>query len=315
MFKRCISALLTANVFQNGLSRHEESWRLYTHLLQQLSSESINAWVQWYISQLDYDLAFSLWDLYPLGGTSDCREACQTMQNLVQICAIDERIVEDSGCYRLNFYDSIRLACAMDHNLDAIVTWEPRQFILHDQELDELQENGYFDLCLESCLAEDEAIAHHSIRIFSVSAFFLHLQHLRQEPFWEDKHLGRFSLEKLKIDTNDEGNEARATVAVRNPKNEILHVTAQCSTPCGALYRAIDTCVDQFVVLPRRRLIRMTIPETLIEGIDAPIEVRISVECDHHIFRASASNPNLLWALGNAYMDALNEICSSLKQV
>jgi hypothetical protein len=314
MSHRRITALLTANVFQNGLSRHEESWRLYTNLLQRLSSESVSGWVQWSMSQLDYDLAFGLWDLYQLGGTSACREACRQIQSLVQVCAIDPQILEESGCYRLNFYDAIRLACALDHNLDAIVTWEPRQFILRDQELDEFQQNGYFNIHLETELAEAGTFAVHTIRVFSVSAFFIHLKHL-QPQFAEEGNLGAFCLEKFKIDTDEEGNEIQATVAVRSPTNELIQGTARSSTPCGAIYGAIDQCVDQCVAIPQRQLIRITIPDTLIEGVSAAVEVRISIECDRRIFRSNASNTNLFRALGQSYLNVINEICGSLKQV
>ncbi|HEY9642303.1 MAG TPA: alpha-isopropylmalate synthase regulatory domain-containing protein [Coleofasciculaceae cyanobacterium] len=314
MSPRRITALLTANVFQNGLSRHEESWRLYTNLLQRLSSESVSGGVQWSMSQLDYDLAFGLWDLYQLGGTIACQSACHQLQTLVHVCAIDAQILENSGCYRLNFYDAIRLACALDHNLDAIVTWEPRQFVLRDQELDELQQNGYFDIHLDTELAEDKTVAIQSVRVFSVPAFFIHLEHL-QPQHAEEHQLGTFCLEKLKIDTDEEGNDIQATVTVRNPKNEVIQRVACSSTPCGAIYGAIDQCVDQDIFIPQRQLIRITIPDTLIEGVGAAVEVRISVECDRHIFRASAHSTNMFWALGKAYIDVINEICGSLKQV
>jgi len=62
--RNIIVALLTANVFQNGLSRHEESQRYYTDLLRRLPTQSVN----WYMSELDYHLAFTLLDLYNLGG-------------------------------------------------------------------------------------------------------------------------------------------------------------------------------------------------------------------------------------------------------
>ncbi|MBD3881858.1 hypothetical protein IFO70_08840 [Phormidium tenue FACHB-886] len=311
---RHISALFTPNIFQNGLSRHEESWRIYTELLQWLASEKVSALVNWYITELDYDLAFSFWEIYQLGGDRPYRDACQAMQRLVKVCRLTPDILQDSGCYRLNFYDAVRLSCAVDRNVDAIITWEPDLFAAKEQEHDDLARNGYFDISLRTEMADDQTPTTHRIRVFSLASFFLYLQEPRQPQFWEERLLRQFRLEELKICTVEDGSEIQAIVTLRNPNELLVCATATSPTPCGAICEAIDHCIEQSIPLPPRRLIGLAIPNVRIEGARAAVEVQISVECERRILRASANHINMLQAFGYAYVDAINEIYQALKR-
>jgi LeuA allosteric (dimerisation) domain len=301
--KKLSTALLTANVFQNGLLRREESWRYYTDMLRRLPSQPVD----WYISALDFDLAFTIWDIYKLGGEITCQETYEKMWNLTKICPVNDWILEHSGYRQLNFYDAIRLSCAMSSCVDAIVTWEPRMFAVTNKERTSLEQNGYFYINLKSRMADDDAIVQHSIGVFSVSAFLLHLDELEGNHQGEEKTTVSFQLEKLKVDVD---NQAQATVTIRNSAGEHVEKTATGSTPCDALYRAIDRCIEQCILIPQRRLIHFAVPDTF-GGTDTPALVNITVECDSRIFDASASSVNMYRAFGEAYVEAINSICNS----
>jgi len=271
------------------------------------------------MSELDWHLAFDMWQIYNLGlgGDRVWREAFTAMMQVVRLCHIDESILEGSDFPGLNFYDAIRLACALDANVDAIVTWEPNQFIANARDQNSIWQHGYFDRTFESILADDGSPCIHSIRVFSVSAFLLEISETRElsnasnfsETVEESLAPCTFELEHLILQSAD---HHQATVVVCSPQGRKIQETATGSTPCDALYRAIDRCVDQCVLLPSRHLVHYTVPGT-IGGADSPIEVKINIECDRRMFEASASHSNVIRAFGGAYINAINDICNCLR--
>jgi predicted nucleic acid-binding protein len=299
------AALITANVLQNGLSRNEDSSRYYTDLLLRLSSQP----VRWYISELDWHLAFTMWRIYNLGGDRAWQEAFNAMAQIITRCPVNESILENSGFPGINFYDAIRLACAIDASVDAIVTWEPNQFTANARDRNNVWQHGYFDRTFEARLADDDSPYVHNIRVFSASAFLLELFDAGNfsETVEESRTSCTFQLEHLTLQIAD---EHHATVVVCSSQGAIQEM-ATGLTPCDALYKAIDRCVDQCTLLPSRHLVHYTVPGT-IGGADSPIEVRINVECDRRLFEASASHPNVIRAFGDAYINAINDICNRL---
>lgn len=299
------SALITANVLQNGLSRNEDSSRYYTELLLTLSRQP----VKWYISDLDWHLAFEMAQLYNLGGDRAWREAFDAMRQVLTRSHLSESILENSGFSGLNFFDAIRLAHAIEEWVDAIVTWEPNQFTANARDRDNIWQNGYFDRSFESGLADDDSPYTHAIRVFTPSAFLLELVRTdnSSEPVEESRTPYTFQLEHLTLHVSD---DHQATVVVCGPQGAVQE-TAVGTTPGDALYKAIDRCVDQCILLPRRHLVHCTVPGT-IGGTDSPIEVRIAIECDRRLFETSASHPNVIRAFGDAYINAINDICNQL---
>jgi predicted nucleic acid-binding protein len=299
------AALITANVLQNGLSRNEDSSRYYTDLLLRLSRQHI----KWYISELDWHLAFDMAQLYNLGGDRAWQEAFNAMAQVVTLSPLSESVLEDSGFPGLNFYDAIRLAHAIDECVDAIVTWEPNLFTANARDRNTIWQDGYFDLTFESRLADDNSPHTHTIRVFSPSAFLLELVRTdnSSEPIEESPTPCTFQLEHLTLHVSD---DHHATVVVCGPQGAVQEM-ATGLTPCDALYKAIDRCVDQCILLPSRRLVHYTVPGT-IGGANSPIEVKINIECDRRLFEASATHPNVIRAFGDAYINAINDICDRL---
>ncbi|NJO48703.1 MAG: hypothetical protein HC840_03575 [Leptolyngbyaceae cyanobacterium RM2_2_4] len=302
-----ITALITANVFQNGLSRCEESWRYYTVLLRRLAAKPVD----WYISDLDFDLAFVLWHLYQFGGDQACRAAYEEMMQILRICKINESILENSKFYRLNFYDSLRLACSVDCCVDAIVTWEPNQFATSDRERSSIREKGYFYRNFNAEMADDQTRTTHSIGVFSVDAFLLHLHELETTTSSIRKAPSVLQIESLEVQIT---RSIKATVTLQTFEGRQFRETTHGRTPCDALYKAIDRCVDRHIQLPERNLVYFSMPDT-IGGADAVVEVCIRVECGDAQFEASATNDNVLWAFGDAYVAAINSIYAGLSSV
>jgi hypothetical protein len=303
-----ITALITANVFQNGLSRCEESWRYYTVLLKKLAAKPVD----WYISDLDFDLAFTLWHLYQFGGDEACRVAYEEMMQILRICPINGFTLENSSFYnRLNFYDSLRLACGVDCCVDAIVTWEPNQFATSDRERSSICETGYFYRSFNAEMADDETQTTHGIGIFSVDAFLLHLGELESKTSPEQRTSKGLQIENLKVCIN---RSSKVSVELRTSEGQQLREIVQGRTPCDALYKAIDRCVDRHLNIPERNLIYFSMPDT-IGGADAVVEVSIQVECGGAQFEASATDDNVLRAFGEAYVTAINTIYASLSSI
>jgi hypothetical protein len=298
------TVLVTANVFQNGLSRYDQSSQYYTSLLCRLPTLNVN----WYITELDHILAFTLWDYFQMGGDRACQDAYLQMRRILKICRVDQCILEDSGFANLNFFDAIRLSCGIDLNVDVIVTWEPGHFASTDRDRRSANMNGYFDRTFRSILADDGSLVSHKIRVSNVSAFLLHLNDL-DYSFSYDESLGSFQLKQLDFNSNEEGNTA--TVEVFTPAGERIQGVVNGSSPCEAICAAIDQCIDRCIILPRRSLVHLNVPD-MIGGASSPVDVMISVTCDQRLFQASANHTNVLRAFGNAYINVINQIYSVL---
>ncbi|MBF2084544.1 alpha-isopropylmalate synthase regulatory domain-containing protein [Thermoleptolyngbya sp. C42_A2020_037] len=108
--------------------------------------------------------------------------------------------------------------------------------------------------------------------------------------------------------------ESTVTVTlVRNTEAEVCtsqqRVTS--STPVQTLYQAIDACVEEFVTLPPYSLNYYWVPGKL-GGPDSEVEVVIRVECAGNPYEATASNPSIIRAFGDAYVQAINQILSTV---
>jgi len=264
------------------------------------------------MSALDWDLAVGLPNIYRIRGDRGCQAAYDTIQQVIKICHVDESILEDAKEFRMiNRYDAIRLACASSHNVDAIVTWEPYQFVRTNNEYWSLRKNRYFDVNLHSVLADDGSMTCQSIRVFSVNMFLL-MESSRDESLQllvEPEENAMFCLENLRF-WQDEA--YYATVMIRRYDGHCIQETASGTSPVDAIYRAIDQCIDQcidhrYAQLPTRHLLRFSVPDTY-GGADADTTVDIRVRCGSEVFRAIASDTSLLRAFADAYIMAINEM-------
>ncbi len=300
------TALITANVFQNCLSRSYASKIYHTNILKRLIATS----VRWYISDIDFDLAFTLRELYKLDVNSqESNSVCQSARQNLYNFSIAPSILEESQYYAINFYDALRLACAVEECVDYIVTWEPISFVRTPHERKTLEQRGFFDLTLESEDADTGMRLPKTIGVFPPNRFWSHLQnelHGAQPPPEKTRYL---HFESLSM-TLGGGTESQADVILRDQHGRRIRGEGQGITPCGATLIALDQSIDQCLHLPHRELINFSIPP-IIGGPNALVEVALHVECAGQLFPARARNNSVYHACAEAYISAVNEIAGA----
>lgn len=301
------TALLGANVFQNVfrgvLAKQTPLQEYYVDLIRRLASRP----VEWYMTVYDYNLARSFLELFILRKNDAYQEAYLDLLRLVKICPIDEYILEEAGYHQsLNFCDAFRLACAMDRNLDAIVTWEPEMFVRTFNEHHQFERNGFFKINLPTQTFEPiNRYESRSISVFSVRAFLLNLDsELRSCHSPQPQH---FRLEDMRFFYEREN---QAYVILRGPEGMCLEAVAQGNSPFDAIQKAIDQAVEQCLpAMPPRYISYFFIPLATLSGADSPIEVVLQVECAGQSFQESASHSSVLRAATDAYVRVINRIC------
>lgn len=300
------TALLGANVFQNVfkgvLARKTPLQEYYVDLIRRLAARP----VEWHMTVYDYNLACSFLELFRLKRNDAYKAAYLDLLQLVKVCPIDEYILEETGYHqRLNFCDALRLACAIDRNLDAIVTWEPEMFVRTFNERHQFESNGHFSINLPTQSCE---FAHKyeskNIAIFSVRAFLLNLdRRLRSRCLTQTQ---QFRLEDVWFCC---GSENRACVILCDSIGRRLEAMAHGNSPIDAIQKAVDQVVEQCLpAIPPRHISYFFIPQATLSGADSPIEVVLQVECAGRSFQESSSHSSILRAATDAYIKVINRI-------
>ncbi|MCC0179364.1 hypothetical protein I4641_20595 [Waterburya agarophytonicola K14] len=296
--------LITSNVFHNGLGKHNVPWSYYAEqFLKLIGIEGIN----WYISELDFILAFEIPERLGLLGDKTCQKACLNIREKLKICPVDQEILEEARFYNLNFFDSIRLACAIDRNLDGIVTWEPELFSQNLEDSQQIQKENHGLIKTRAVHDEDNQLTYERIWVFGVSRFLLCLDDFSNGDLLKDKQqLTKFVLEKVEVII---GEKITATIIIRNFEEDSTQETAEGNSPIDALQKAIDRGINKYVLIPERHLSYFHIPATILQGADGIVEVVIRTECGNLSFEKSSENQNIFQAAGDAYIKTINSIC------
>ncbi|WP_206754562.1 alpha-isopropylmalate synthase regulatory domain-containing protein [Leptolyngbya sp. FACHB-36] len=296
------AALITLNVFQNSLAKQDPRWRYYVALLRRLSCQP----VLWYMTAIDYCLAWIFWTVFELEDEL-CQEAYLGMLRQVTPCPIDQHIWDESGYHPINFCDALRLACAIDRNVDAIVTWEPDQFAQTADEHQHVQSHRYFYKPMVAEGLEPDETLMLRLGVFSVAAFLLNFSGTGRRRFLRSRWLQCFRLEALQFGCS--GSEHQASITLCDPTGEYLTVNASGDSPFDAIQQAIDQVVDRYFEIPARQLSRFYVPQTPILGANATVEVVICIECGDQSIQKSASHSNMLRAAAEAYVKVINDLC------
>ncbi|MEX0271670.1 hypothetical protein AB3R30_21340 [Leptolyngbyaceae cyanobacterium UHCC 1019] len=303
------TALLTANVFQNVLARHDPRCEYYTNLLQRLASRP----VQWYITALDWNLAQTSWEVFgrEVGVDETCWDAYWGLFNQVKVAPFGKSIWELSGELQIgNFYDALRLATASDQNVSVIVTQEPQQFARSIVDAYRAQVDGYFYIALPTICPDTGNEIEQYIGVFSVGAFLLNLDNLGNDPLTMQLPRSQiFQLESLQMTVGD---ESEVTILLRGCADQRA-VTVGGTTPFEAIQRAIDQVVDEWYDMPIRQLVRFWSRPSTLTGADSPVEIVVGVECGDLNFESSACSGNFIRAAADAYVKVINLICEHLK--
>ncbi len=310
--------LITANVFHNGLSERADSHEYYTRNLIRLASLP-KEW-QWYVTSIDYDLAFVLPAVHTLLGSQAYYQACDRLRNRLKLpLSIDKSIEQSASSFGFpNYFDALRLACALDGCLDMIVTWEPHHFSRNQGDVFRVRSHGHFDYTIPTQNLEDNSIHDQTIQIFGVES----LLRYAEQPFLKFAQVlpeSQFRLGSLNIQSVSEPEPnflqthfpSTVTAVVHLATDDPVETTAQGKTPVEALYQAIDQCINSFGQIPTRQLIYYWVPGQM-GGAAAAVEVMICIQCGEETYEASASNPSIIRAFGEAYISAINQIWRDL---
>lgn len=310
--------LITANVFHNGLSERADSHEYYTKNLIRLASLP-QEW-QWYVTLIDYDLAFVLPVVHTLLGSQAYYQACDRLRNRLNLpLSIDQSIEQSASSFGFpNYFDALRLACALDSCLDMIVTWEPHHFCRNQGDVFRVRAQGYFDYTIPTQNLEDNSIHDQTIQIFGVESLLRYAEQPthRSEPILVTP---QFRLGSVTIQSVSEPGPNFLQINLPSTVTAVVHVaaddpvetTAQGRTPVEALYQAIDQCVDSLGKIPTRQLIYYWVPGQM-GGAAAAVEVMICIKCGGKTYEASAVNPSIIRSFGDAYISAINQIWHTL---
>jgi hypothetical protein len=262
------------------------------------------------MTKIDHDVALSYFHQFGRDIDETFQEVYLSMLSQVKICAIDEYVLEVANCYSLNFADRIRLACAIDQNLDVIVTYEPQQFICEPEHLYGLQVDGCFPVCLVTECADSSLSDEWKVTVFSVPSFLIYLDAAMEDRLPNSQRFDWFQLHDFKLMSDNDMSEVM--LELKTPEQRIESSSAWGKTPLEAIQTAIDNVVDQCIDMPMRRICRYSIPPVTLASADAPIEVVICIQCGELFFEKSACSSNSVKAAANAYVKVINSICERL---
>lgn len=309
-----INILITANVFHNSLPRLNEGADLFNYYLSRLQHRED---IKWYISSVDYDSIQYFWDNFGDYNQAEYREAYLGMMSILKQCEVTPSICEEA---RLNqFYsvsDSIRLACAIDRNVDAIVTYEPHHFVRDREEEQLAQDNNHFILRISSeqaDLDELEIERFMSIKIFSPRSFLLHFdQDLRGQNQYENSKFFNLFQFRVELDSQSEHDQELNLVNVTlfiPSQNKTLEGSSEGRTPIDALQKAIHYAISDYLQLSNYKMTQFQVYDSpQLNGADGQIEVFVGLDCEQGSFSATARSSNFIRAAGESYINIINQI-------
>lgn len=301
------TALITANVFHNSLSSLNPDAELYLEYLGRLRFQPIT----WYMSLLDYCSIMCFWEMFNSSNDLACQEIYLGMQSILRLCKVDEYIQEEARLHRMySVSEAVRLACAIDRSVDAIVTWEPHHFARSKDDENQVKRDGYFMLKLKSEYAEYPSCKAFEIGVFSVRAFLLQIDQSACVLSGSAKYDG-FYIERVYVNGGDDYEHSESRVIIRHSAGRVLEDVAIGISPIDALQKAIDKCVNRCFHLPARRISRFHVRDAPIYGAGAPVEVVIGVECGENSFEACATRTSVYRAASDAYIKIINSICGN----
>ena len=302
-------ALVALNVVQNCLISHDPCWQYFANLLRSLLARP----VCFYITEYDLKTAqhyfnYVIQSGYPVDEV--CQEVYLGLLDRVKVCPVDRSIWEESAHHRLILADRIRLACALDYNLDAIVTYEPQSFALTPEHLYNFQINGYYAVADKTECGETGDHLLRTVEIFSVTSFLIYLDRVTNNKPLLKQSYESFCIQDFQLCC--ENAVSHATITLMNSIGVVLRASAIRSAPMDAIQTAIDQMVNQCVEMPVRHLIRYAIPLASLCNAESPVNVVICIECNGTYFEHSACSVNSIRAAADAYTKAINEICEYL---
>lgn len=305
--QKIFSALLTPNVFQNCHSALRNDYAEISMLLRQiLASDGIN----FYMTDYDKALVDIFVNHFGLYRNQDIyRFLIDRVKSIKTDC---ESIKDEAKLYcTLNSIDAVRMASAIDRQLDAVITWEPHHFVIGDAAYRKLQERQYFDFELYSPSDQVECEELSVITVYSVRSFWNFINDSGISPGHREIADYLFSVDDISIfcDLDSNGNcQYEATVSLRHSTYGRCESKATSQlNDFDAIRVAVNNIVDMHFDLPERIIIRYISRNTTSRGyIQRVHRVEMTGSCGDLERSFISSEVNLHTAMANCYCQLVN---------
>lgn len=306
-----IHVLLTPNVFQNCNSTLRNDYADTVRFLREIiRCKSIIPYM------ISYDKE-SLKNFNEYFGLYRAVDVYGLLIQKVQQIAIDSCIRDEAKLYgSLSAVDAVRIAAAIDHQLDAVVTWEPHHFMISETHHRQLERNRHFDFTpyvpSNQNLTEDLS----KVTVYSVREFWLSLDHRNSSV--EANHPIQWSpgfyidSAKMSCVSSIDRTSYECTVSIRH-----AHYGHQerCGTGIdiySAIKLAIDGFVDEFYSLPSRDIISYSCEYSTSMGHLQPLnKVTIRGRCGGFEQEFHNSDINLYRAMAKCYCRFIEAVCQA----
>ena len=314
-----LTALITANVFHNSLPSISCGADFPFLCLSQLNSLDN---VKWYVTEVDYTSIWYFWTMFGNDRNNPLRASYLEMISKLNICHISNFIEQElkSPFYQYqSVADAIRLACAINQHVDAIVTWEANHFARSKEEKENARDGNrnYLNFQYICEYAEDQSFITQYLDIYSPRLFWL----FAREP---SSGLGNnsiihntihFQINSLSVTGGEDGGTSTARLEITDfHENTCISIAGNGTTLIAAIQNAIDSYLDSEIVqrrfsIPNRTISCFQIPGSNLESASSPIELLLGVECQGRSFRVISSSSSVIQAAANAYIQIINWIC------
>jgi hypothetical protein len=309
---RNLAVLITPNVFQNCHSGFRHDFADFARLLQEILDASN---IRFYITQYDLDCLEIFNAHFELIRSKDL---LALFRNRVIPKRIDECIADEARLYdTLSVCDALRIATAMQHQLDAVITWEPSHFVVSDLDRQQLDQCRYFDFvpAPDRYPLGDTVGDIATVRLFSVRSFWSFLQERGNiSSFRTDSEIA-FFVEDVQIRYRQSLVGAplyEATVWLQHSQvGRHSHTGTHETDPVRAVKEAIDGAIAQHCSLPHLEIRDYALTDSnSLSALRSMSRVQVTVEWRHFEVTDSCSDVNPYKAIATCYCKLVNLVLS-----
>lgn len=246
--------------------------------------------------------------------------------NHVSCIERSREILERARDFRISAADAIRLAAALNLDVDGIVSLEPKDFVHHPPDLEEIAREGKGYVLVERVENLDRVEGEDEVRILVTTPYtFIEeictsINLAGGESSSQDDSSSAEEDEACDSQLVDVSQFAVVAWELILDQDRVRQVFVEIEDQFGyrrsyksegvageidSILLAIDQCVKQLVSLPKFYL-HYTV--TSAQGIPSPVKVEIGLLYDNKIFMGIDSGSSTLNCTIDAYVSALNKV-------
>lgn len=269
--------------------------------------------VKGYIASSDLQQIVSL--VRSLQNAENALRIQQKLLNFLEVCDVDgELLYETSQMPLPNFKNTIQLACAVRHNLDAIVTLNSQDFWGDENShpgIDVFTPNEFLNnyYGLDTCDLLDRECAEFREKLEKD----LQANYMLDEDILDEKlSLGTGWVVDNWIVRCAQNNFTEATVILRNPETGEQHTEFIIGKgPIEASCKALDKLVKQLYKTPEYSFKDFFTRNVSDEGAAATVEATVIVKCGDLTYTSDYTHRSITQAVFYAYVKSVDKILNS----